>query len=290
MAVSKITWSSLLSRKARLILTVLAIGLSVSLVIAVTSGYSSAEAAVIRYFAEFMGSTDIKVSKEVGQPGNIKEGIVDALNRDRDVRMAVGRLETDTGIVDINGKPILGHELQTATLIGVKLPQDAEIQLLKMESPESGEWFKGEAGEFAVIDQEASNLLKAGVGDFILIPATPTPLKLKVTGVVHKPAIMATLQQTIYVPLRTLQKLRKNEGELTSVLIDLKANVDADAFAARWKPIMSKQSPPLKMSTARESRKDIDKYMDSMRFLSYMGGAVSMLAAMFIVFSTLSMG
>ena len=101
---------------------------------------------------------------------------------------------------------------------------------------------------------------------------------------------MATLQQTIYVPLRTLQKLRKNEGELTTVLIDLKPNVDSDAFAARWKPIMAKQSPPLKMSTARESRKEIDKHMEGMRFLSYMGGAISMLAAMFIVFSTLSMG
>src|SRR5258706_2749107 len=290
MAVSKITVSSLFSRKARLILTVLAIGLSVSLVIAVTSGYSSAEAAVIRYFNEFMGSTDIKVGREVGQQGNIKEGIVDALNRDRDVKLAVGRLESDTGLVDINGKPTPGQELLTATLIGVKLPQDAEIESLKMDSPESGEWFKSDSGDFAVIDQEASTLLKAGAGDFILLPATPTPLKLKVTGVVHKPAIMASLQQTIYVPLRTLQKLRKQDGELTTILIDLKPNVDADAFAARWKPIMAKQSPPLKMSTARESRKEIDKHMESMRFLSYMGGAVSMLAAMFIVFSTLSMG
>ncbi|HEV8292992.1 MAG TPA: ABC transporter permease, partial [Tepidisphaeraceae bacterium] len=290
MAVSKITVSSLISRKARLILTVLAIGLSVSLVIAVTSGYASAEAAVIRYFTEFMGSTDIKVHREVGQQGNIKEGIVDALNRDRDVKLAVGRLETDTNLVDINGKPIPGHELLTATLIGVKLPQDAEIQLLKMESPQSGEWFKSDDGDFAVIDQEASNLLKAGAGDYILLPATPTPLKLKVTGVVHKPGIMASLQQTVYVPLRTLQRLRKNQGELTTVLIDLKPNVDADAFAARWKPIMAAQTPPLKMSTARESRKEIDKHMEGMRFLSYMGGGISMLAAMFIVFSTLSMG
>ena len=123
-----------------------------------------------------MGSTDIKVSREPGQQGNIKEGIVDALNRDRDVKMAVGRLETDTNIVDLNGKPIPGHELMTATLIGVKLPQDAEIQLLKMESPESGQWFKSDSGDFAVIDQEASNLLKAGAGDFILLPATPAPV------------------------------------------------------------------------------------------------------------------
>src|SRR2546430_2491791 len=134
MAVSKITISSLFSRKARLILTVLAIGLSVSLVIAVTSGYASAEAAVIRYFTAFMGSTDIKVNREIGHPGNLHENSVDSLNRDRDVKLAVGRLEPDTGLVDVNGKPIQGHELQTATLIGVKLPQDAEIQLLKMES------------------------------------------------------------------------------------------------------------------------------------------------------------
>jgi ABC-type antimicrobial peptide transport system permease subunit len=97
MAVSKITWTPPFSRKARLVLTVLAIGLSVSLVIAVTSGYASAEAAVIRYFTEFMGSTDMKITREPGQPGNIKESlVVDALNRDRDVKLAVGRFETDT--------------------------------------------------------------------------------------------------------------------------------------------------------------------------------------------------
>jgi hypothetical protein len=71
------------------------------------------------------------------------------------------------------------------------------------------------------------------------------------------------------------------------VLIDLKPNVDSDVFAARWKPIMANQTPPLRMSTARESRKEIDKHMEGMRFLSYMGGGISMLAAMFIVFSTL---
>ncbi|HEV8604278.1 MAG TPA: FtsX-like permease family protein [Tepidisphaeraceae bacterium] len=290
MAVSKITWSSVVSRKARLVLTVLAIGLSVSLVIAVTSGYASAEAAVARFFTEFMGSTDIKVSREPGQQGNIRESIVEGLARDRDVKMAVGRLELDTNIVDINGKPIPGHELQTATLIGVRLPHDADVAALKMEKGLGGKWFEEDSGDFAVIDQEASRLLGAKPGDFILLPAQPAPLKLKVTGVVHKPAIIAALQQTIYVPLRTLQRLRKLEGQVTSVQIDLKEDVDADAFARRWKQMMVEHKPPLKMSTARESRKELDKYMEGMRFLSYMGGAVSMLSAMFIVFSTLSMG
>src|SRR5215210_8501039 len=171
MAVSKLTWSSLISRKARLVLTILAIGLSVSLVIAVTSGYASAEAAVVRYFTEFMGSTDIKISREPGQTANIQEFIVNDLRRDRAVQMAVGRLETDTGIVDINGKPIPGHELQTATLIGVSLPQDAELAALKMESPTAGAWFNSDSGDYAVIDQEASRVLSAGVGDYILLPA-----------------------------------------------------------------------------------------------------------------------
>src|SRR5205814_663570 len=176
MAISKITWSSLTQRKARLVLTILAIGLSVSLVVAVTSGYASAEAAVVRYFTEFMGSTDIKVSREPGQPGNIKEYIVNDLLRDRAVQMAVGRLETDTNLVDITGKPIPGHELQTATLIGVSLPRDAELGALKMETGTNGSWFNTDSGEYAVIDQEASRVLNAGVGDYILLPAQPNPL------------------------------------------------------------------------------------------------------------------
>jgi putative ABC transport system permease protein len=290
MAVSKITFSSLVQRKARLVLTVLAIALSVSLVIAVTSGYASAEAAVQKYFTEFMGSTDIKLRVEVGHSGNVKEKILDDFRRDHDVQSVVGRLEADTTLLDKTGKLIPGNEMRVASLIGVSLPADAEVLALKMEGKTDGGWFSGDSGNFAVIDQEAAKVLSAAAGDEILIPADPAPLRLKVTGIVHKPAIMASLQQTIYLPLRTLQKLRKAEGEVTSVRIDLKGNIDADAFAARWKPILAQQTPPLRMSTARESRKDLDKNMEGMKFLSYMGGAISLVTAMFIIFSTLSMG
>src|SRR5213595_1862408 len=134
MAVAKITWTSLTQRKARLVLTILAIGLSVSLVVAVTSGYASAEAAVIRYFAEFMGSTDVKITREPGQPGNIKESLVSDFRRDRDVENSVGRFETDTNLVDLNGKPIVGREFQIATLIGVSPAKDPDLLALKMEN------------------------------------------------------------------------------------------------------------------------------------------------------------
>ncbi len=151
MAVSKITLSSLTQRKARLILTVLAIALSVSLVIAVTSGYASAEAAVHHFFTEFMGSTDVKVRPEMGHAGNIKEEVLDDFRGDGDVQNVVGRLEGDTNIVDLSGKPIPGHEYQIASLIGVSLPDDLEVATLKMEPKTTGGWFTGDSGDVAVM-------------------------------------------------------------------------------------------------------------------------------------------
>lgn len=285
MAVAKLTFSTLAHRKARVALTVAAIALSVSLVVAVTSGYASLEAAVFRYFAEFMGQTDIRVIPK--DSDFLDEAVVKQMRGDSDFRQVIGRLEVNTQLVDIEGKPIPNREWQTASLIGVRLPEDIETGLLKMDyGPDTGAWFTGSRGNVAVIDQECAKLLNVKLGGEIRLPSPTKTLKLKVVGIVRKPAILAQMSQSIYVPLETLQQFLDMPGRVNTILVDVQPGANIDMAARRWQITL----PAARVITSRDTRKDLDQHLQGIQFMSYMGGTISMLAAAFIVFSTLSMG
>ena len=293
MAVVKLAISTLLHRRARLALTMIAIALSVSLVVAVTSGYASLEAAIFRYFAEFMGSTDVRITP-IRYTEGLPESLVHEVRDDRDVRTAVARFDSDTNLVDLEGKPLPGRQFQRVTLIGADLPADVEIASLKMDQQagiDTGGWFNSDEGDVAVLDQEAAKLLNVKVGDSMLLPhPTKPPLKLKIVGIVRKPAIIAQWQSTAYIPLKTLQRFADAPGRVTTILVDVQPGANPDKFAERWQAKLASAPFAAKLATHRETRKEIDQHLEGAQLLSYMGGTVSMLAATFIVFSTLSMG
>ncbi len=275
----------------RLALTVLAIAMSVSLVVAVTSGYASAEAAFFKYFAEYVGATDLEISKSSEHDaGQIDQAVYDALARDPDVRTISGRLEQRTSLRNSAGLPFSLKEWTPPLVIGVNIAADADIATLKMEPDTTGRWFKPDEPDAIVIDQEAAKSYNLDIGSELTLVTTTQSHKLKLVGVVHKPAIVALFDRTAYVPLTTLQKVTGATGKVTSIRITLRTGMDIDVFLARWKPLLAKLDPFLHLSTTREARKQVDKQMQGVEFLSYMGGAVSMVAATFIVFSTLSMG
>ena len=61
MLLRKLAISNFAVRKARVVLTIAAIAMSVSLVVAVTSGYASVEAAARKFLAQFLGSWDAEI-------------------------------------------------------------------------------------------------------------------------------------------------------------------------------------------------------------------------------------
>src|SRR5438105_3564874 len=94
MALRRLILSNVTHRKARTILTVAAITLSVSLVVAVTSGYASAQAALIQLLTQYMGSNNVQISPKGSTDQAISGELVKAVSDDRDVEQVVGRLET----------------------------------------------------------------------------------------------------------------------------------------------------------------------------------------------------
>src|SRR5688572_10145192 len=93
MVLLKLALSNFLNRKARVALTVAAIALSVSLVVSVTSGYASVEAAVYKYLSQYMGSTDVEITRQNNPSGGTPDAILGQLRADPDVARVDGRYE-----------------------------------------------------------------------------------------------------------------------------------------------------------------------------------------------------
>jgi putative ABC transport system permease protein len=283
----------------RVALTIAAIALSVSLVVSVTSGYASAESAAYKFLSMYMGSHDAQLTRTGDLRGGIRESICNDLLADPDVKGVTRRLEMESGLLDLNGKPILGRP---ASVFGISRPEDKRVENQEMQE---GHWFDTSSGNEAVIDQAAARIIKTAdpknvddkapalhVGDEFTLPAVQGNVKLKVVGIVHKPAILASLVPTIYVPLHTLQKftMPEQEPEVTRVLVDLNESADAQKFADRWRAKLADKDPFIKLRLTSENRSQLDQNLQGLHMLSYLGGMVSMTAATFIVLSSLSMG
>jgi putative ABC transport system permease protein len=314
MVLLKLALSNFQTRKIRVALTVAAVAMSVSLVVSVTSGYASVEGAVFRYLAQYMGSTDVEIIKQNSPSGGTADSILEELRRDSDVVKVDGRYEATVVAESLKGEA----KPPRAAAIGIRRPQDTNSDYLTVVK---GNWFDVARGNVAVIDQALSERLKLDVGDEFVIPKSlvtpsapasaisnalssifsstrpasqpstaPSGLRLKVVGVVHKPAMLAAYMHSMYVPIETLQEFAGKQHQISRIFVDTKTNADVDAFEVRWKKRLEQIDPNLKLRTARETRKQMDRNLEGVHALSYLGGTVSMLAATFIVFSALSMG
>src|SRR5262245_1437605 len=100
----KLAISNFRVHKIRFALTSAAVALSVVLVVAVTSGYSSAEGAARFYLNKFIGSTDAQVSRQGRTPFN--EEVADGIRADPDVAKVTVRLENEGGLLTAAGEVV----------------------------------------------------------------------------------------------------------------------------------------------------------------------------------------
>jgi putative ABC transport system permease protein len=278
-ALRKLVVSNLVAHRMRTLLTGAAIALSVSLVVAVTGGYASLEGAAYQMFSKFLGTTDVAIS-----PSNmgvlIPETLVEQIRADKRVRSAIGRFETE------NAMP--GEHTRSIEAIGIKLPDDTQIDQLTLEK---GRWFTSSDGNDVVIDQAMVKQLKLKVGDELVLPGLKDDgLSLRIVGIVHKPDVMAQFRSTAYIPLHTLQNFKNYGHNITRIRVELYKSSEAKQFADDWTQKMATLAPGVRVRSAGEIRQMIGNNLEILHMASYMGGLVSMVAAMFIVFSALSMG
>src|SRR5690349_3390843 len=132
MVIPKLVFSNIFARKSRVALTVSAIALSVSLVVAVTSGYASVEAAAYKFLTQYLGSTDLTITRANDPRGGVSESIVSALQQDPRVKRAFGRVETDLSLVMPNKK----GEVEPGRIVeatGIRRPDDTQVDRMTLQ-------------------------------------------------------------------------------------------------------------------------------------------------------------
>ena len=285
-------------RKIRTALTATAIAMSVSLVVAVTSGYKSMEQAALQYLNRYMGAADAFVMSADSLQGSVPENLVDEIRADPEVRQASGRLYSDRIMARAPGQEAQINP-QAVTAGGVA-PDQLFVQLVGIRPPDdsidelevvSGNWFDSDEGNVAVIDQVATTKMGINLGDEIQLPGI-NPLKLKIIGIVHKPTFFAERQATMYVPLHTLQEFtnQADPPRISMISINLWATADHAEFKQRWDQKLAATDADLRLHMRRDAAGALESKLRSVHLLSYFGGLISMLTATFIVFSALSMG
>src|SRR5215213_5677310 len=177
MALLKLAVSNFLAHMPRVALTVAAIALSVSLVVSVTSGYASAQAAIFKYLDQYMGSVDVEIRRKQNPAVGLPESLAVELRKDPAVEKVDARYETSGVLNDVTGE-----QSTRSAVFGVRRPDDTRSDFLHMDG---GEWFKTSREDVAVIDQGVAEGMKLKVGDEFVVPGADKELRLRVIGIVH---------------------------------------------------------------------------------------------------------
>lgn len=92
-----------------------------------------------------------------------------------------------------------------------------------------GAWFTDSGAAEAVLGYEAAELEQREVGDMLLIPEKD--VEIRVVGILARTGTQD--DGTIFLPLRTVQEIFGQQGELTGIGIRIKTDADIAAFEER---------------------------------------------------------
>ena len=221
--VRKLAVASMTTRKVRSGLTIAAIALSVSLVVAVTSGYASLQAAAFQYLTQYLGTTDATLFRRNDPVGGVSQKVLNALRADPSVRHVDARLEMTLSI------PVGDGRIARVMAFGIFPQSDQRIGKLQFQS---GHWFSGDSGDDAVLDSPLAEELATNPGHTFLLQVLNKKLQMTVVGIVHKPSI-GPADATLYVPIHTLQELTGNAGKYSRLFIELNGRETPAEFAAQ---------------------------------------------------------
>ena len=187
-----------------------------------------------------------------------------------------------------------------------------DVRLLGTDASESpfpltsGRWIdpkKPDALE-AAISADGAKALKVGVGDEVLAGSDDRTLKLRIIGIVNTPVVVDFQGRTatgqlltpsvggLYVPMPLAERIVGQPSRISFVGVSLKPDADITKFRFSWSHRLSAYSTPVQFQEAHDIEEALDQSAaaENIKVQAYAATGMSMLAALFIIFSTLNMG
>ena len=142
-----------------------------------------------------------------------------------------------------------------------------------------GGWFKGETAAEAVMGYEAAELEQREVGDMIIVPEKN--VELKVVGILERTGTQD--DGTIYVPLKTLQKISAID-KITTIGIKVKKGVDSTKLETELYRL-----PDVQVVSFTQVKQTIMKLVATARVMVLSIAIIALLIAMVGVVNTILM-
>ncbi|OGV54566.1 MAG: hypothetical protein A2X49_11150 [Lentisphaerae bacterium GWF2_52_8] len=200
------------------------------------------------------------------------------------------------------------------TLVGTNAPE-APYNLLKGEwiRPEESKRFEG------VLSANAAKQLQADIGDTLIVSVLSPrgganasapkedALKLKVIGIIEQTPMLGSLSSrksvspmmpkgpvssALYVSSSLAADIAGRQIQPSFLYIELKKGFKAEDFEKIWAPRMASNAPQLFLAGTQELKDGLEDGMmvRNIKNQAYTATGLSLLAAFFIIFTTLSMG
>jgi len=143
-----------------------------------------------------------------------------------------------------------------------------------------GKWFTNTDTYEAVMGYEAAELERREVGDMILMPEKN--VEFKVVGILERTGTQD--DGTIFVPLKTLQKITNRPNELTTIGIKLKKGVDSARFEEKLYKL-----PDVQVVSLAQVKDTIMKLISTAKVMVLSIASIAILIAMVGVINTILM-
>ncbi len=165
----------------------------------------------------------------------------------------------------------------------------------------------------AVISNQTADQMELGLNDEVLVISGTKEYRLKIIGTVAQVASAPTIQKAsptgrpmmpgpgatlgpapsaIYVPLALAEKISRAPGRINLVSIKLRDGADAGEFRNRWHAQVSRARPAALLVGVEDIKSAMETGMmaANVKRQAWAATGMSLLAALFIIFTTLSMG
>lgn len=165
----------------------------------------------------------------------------------------------------------------------------------------------------AVISNQSADQMEIKLGDEVLVISGTKEYRLKIVGIVTQAASAPTIQRSsptgrpmmsgpgatlgpatsaLYVPMPLAEKITRQSGKVNLVNIKLRQGTSVKEFQSRWLPQVAQTKPAALLVGVGDLKGAMEEGMmaANAKKQAWAATGMSLLAALFIIFTTLSMG
>ena len=165
----------------------------------------------------------------------------------------------------------------------------------------------------AVISNQSAEQMEIKLGEEVLVISGTKEYRLKIVGIVAQASSAPTIQRqsptgrpmmsgpgatlgpaasALYVPMPLAEKITRQSGKVNLVNIKLREGASATEFQSRWLPQVAQAKPAVLLVGVGDLKGAMEEGMmaANAKKQAWAATGMSLLAALFIIFTTLSMG